>query len=163
MLHPETLPLVRALTAAGVTCWLIGGQAIELLAAAPVRDHDDIDLLVREGDGARAVEVLAGLGFAHVHGSLEAGDVFYRRGDLLVDLVPIRDDLEPPRTVGELERIEWPADLLNPYVVERDHVPVPTLTPAMHRAMKAAVSAFYGAEPRDKDRVDLAALATLPA
>lgn len=162
MFHPETLPLVRAFAEAGVTCWLIGGQAIELLAAAPVRDHDDIDFLVREADGERAVAVLEDLDFTHVYGALEAGDVFYRRGDLLVDLVPIQDDVNPPRTLGELARIAWRADLLTPHVVEREAVQVRTLTPAMHRAMKDVVAAFYGVELREKDRVDLAALATLP-
>ncbi|WP_102126407.1 nucleotidyltransferase family protein [Deinococcus planocerae] len=162
MLHPETLPLVRAFAEEGVTCWLIGGQEFDRLAAAPVRDHDDIDFLVREEDGKRAVTVLEGLGFTHAHGLLESGDVFYRRGDLLVDLVPIRGDVTPPRTLGELSRIAWPADLLAPHLVEREGVRVRTLTPAMHRAMKGVVSAFYGVNLRGKDRADLAALATLP-
>lgn len=163
MLHPETLPLVQAFAQAGITVWLIGGQAVEVLCGGNVRAHDDIDFLVREGDGARAATVLEGLGFTHAHGSLAAGDVFYRRGEVLVDLVPIRDDLDPPRTVGELAPLVWPAGIFTTHVVEWEGVRVPTLTPAGHRAMKAVVAAFYGVELRDRDRADLAALATLGA
>jgi hypothetical protein len=109
------------------------------------------------------VAVLEGLGFAHAHahGSLESGNVFSRRGDVLVDLVPIRDDVEPPRTLGALEGIVWPTGFSKSLLVEKDGVSVQTLTPAMHGAMKEVVSAFYGSELRPKDRADLAALATL--
>ncbi|MPY67425.1 nucleotidyltransferase family protein [Deinococcus sp. SDU3-2] len=163
MLHPDTLPLIQAFAQAGVTCWLIGGQAVEVLCGGNVRPHDDIDFLVREAHGARAVAVLEGLGFTHAHGSLATGDAFYRRDDLLVDLVPIRDDVDPPRTVGELAPIVWPTEFLAPHAVEWAGVRVLTLTPAGHRAMKGVVAAFYGVELREKDRADLAALATLGA
>lgn len=129
MLHPETLPLAHAFSA-GITAWLIGG---------------------------RAVRVLEGLGFTHAHGSLTAGDVFYRRGATLVDLVPIRDDVGPPRTLGELAGMGWPPDFLTAHEIQGGC----TLMPVMHRAMKAVVADFYGAELRDKDRAGLAALATL--
>lgn len=134
---------------------------MELLCGGDVRPHDDIDFLVRKADGERAVAVLESSGFTHAHGSLASGDVFYRRGDLLVDLVPIQDDPDPPRTVGELAGIDWPVHFLSPHLLKRDGVPLCTLTPAMHRAMKAVVADFYGVELRDRDRVDLAALATL--
>lgn len=155
MLHPETLPLCRAFEEAGLTTWLIGGQAVELLCGGDVRPHDDIDFLVRRADAPAALGVLEKLGFAPVHGSLEQGDVFYKRGDLLIDLVPVEEN--PPLTLGELASIPWPADLLTPHWVGA----VRTLTPRMHAEMKRLVAAFYGVEPRDKDRTDLAALAPL--
>lgn len=159
MFHPETVPLARVFAASGLTTWLIGGQAVELLCGhlfgeGGVRPHDDIDFLVRQEDAEAAVKVMEGLGFAHVHGSLEAGDVFYRRGDLLVDLVPIDDAQDPPRTTGELAALAWPAGFLTPYFVDG----VRTLTPEMHVEMKRVVAEFYGVELREKDRVDLAAL-----
>lgn len=102
MLHPGTLPLCRAFEDAGLTTWLIGGQAVELLCGGDVRPHDDIDVLVRLADAPAAVETLERLGFVQAHGSLEAGDVFYRRDDVLLDLVPIDDTGEPPCTLGNL-------------------------------------------------------------
>lgn len=163
MLHPETLSLCRAFASAGLTFWLIGGQAVELLCGGNVREHDDIDFLVRDADAVRATSVLSGLGFAQVHGSLEDGDVFFGRDGLLVDLVPIDDASSPPRTLGKLTGLSWPADFLTPCHAEFDGLSIPTLTPAMHRAMKEIVAAFYGVKMRDKDRVDLSALATLTA
>ncbi len=157
MLHPETLPLGHAFAQAGVMTWLIGGQAVELLYGGDVRLHDDIDFLVRSSDGPAATKILTGLGFAHAHGSLEEGDVFYRRGELLVDLVPIDDHGQPPRTLGELSNIQWPAEFLTPYLVGE----VQTLTPPMHIEMKRVVADFYGVELREKDRVDLSALLSL--
>lgn len=157
MLHPETLPLCHAFAEAGLTTWLIGGQAVELLCGGDVRPHDDIDFLVRSSDGPATTQVLTGLGFAHAHGSLEDGDVFYQRGELLVDLVPIDDTCKPPRTVGELSNIQWPTEFLTPYLVDG----VQTLTPPMHIEMKRVVADFYGVELREKDRVDLSALRSL--
>ena len=163
MPHPETLPLCRAFAEAGVRVWLIGGQAVELLCGGNVRDHDDIDFLVREADGVRASEMLRGLDFAQVHGSLEDGNIFFYRDGLLVDLVPVYGGFNPPRTVGQLAGISWPADFLAPFNAKLNGLSIPTLTPASHRAMKKVVAAFYGAEMRDKDRLDLAALNRLPA
>lgn len=164
-LHPEAASLARAFALTGVGVWLIGGQAVELLGGAagrgPVRPHDDLDFFVRAGDTARAEAVLRGLGYFSVHGSWASGDMFFRRDDILLDLVPIRDDLDPPRTLGALAGIGWPPDLLAPCRVEVAGVSVSTLTPGMQRAMKAAVAAFYGTELRDKDRADLAALEAL--
>lgn len=153
MLPPETLPLALAFETAGVKTWLIGGSAIELLCGGNVRPHDDIDFLVLSSDMDRATEVLRALGFGHVHGSVEGGNVFYRRGDLLMDLVPVLDN--PPHTLGELASIRWPVNFLDEHFVEA----VRTLTPDMHREMKRLVSDYYGVELREKDRVDLAALA----
>ena len=85
--------------------------------------------------------------------------MFYRRGDLLVDLVPVLAD--PPRMLGELSRMNWPRHFLDEWWVEVRGVQVRTLSPAMHRVMKDTVSAYYGVELREKDRLDLAALATL--
>lgn len=159
MLHPETLPLIRTFAKAGLETWLIGGQAIEVLCGGNVREHDDIDFMIRAEHGLQAVSILSGLGFVHAHGSLDSGDVFYRRGELLIDLVPVLSD--PPRTLGDLSHIIWPAHFLTPYVVAWEGTPVQTLTPAMHRAMKEIVAQFYRAQMREKDRQDLAALATL--
>lgn len=150
------IPLARAFNEAGVKTWLIGGQAVELLCGGAVRAHDDIDFLVRAGDAGRALQVLQDLGLTQVHGSLEAGNVFYRRADLLVDVVPVLE--QPPRCVGDLAGLTLPTAFLTDTPVVRDGVSVNTLTPDMHAALKGVVSAFYGAPMREKDLVDLAAL-----
>lgn len=159
MLLESTLPVYGALSAAGVTCWLIGGNAVELLCGHHVRDHDDLDFLIPASQGVQARTALERDGFHHAHGSLEAGNVFFRRGDLLVDLVPVTPD--PPRMLGELSRMVWPGHFLDEWWVELEGLRVLTLSPAMHRLMKDTVSAYYRVELREKDRLDLAALATL--
>lgn len=158
MLHPCVLPLARAFAGARLTTWLIGGQAVELLCGGDIRPHDDLDFLVRQADAPAAVRWLEAQGFRQVHGSLETGDVFYRREDVLLDLVPIDDAHDPPRTQGELAGLRWPPGFLTPHFVQG----VQTLTPAMHAEMKRVVADFYGAELREKDRLDLAALSTAP-
>lgn len=157
MLHPGTLPLCRAFEDAGLTTWLIGGQAVELLCGGDIRPHDDLDFLVRLADAPAAVQMLERLGFVHAHGSLEVGDVFYRRDDVLLDLVPIDDTGEPPCTLGELTALRWPPGFLSPHFVQG----VRTLTPAMHIEMKRVVADFYGVALREKDRLDLSALNNL--
>lgn len=152
MLHPETLPLARAFKTAGVKTWLIGGNAIELLCGGDVRPHDDIDFLILNSDVERATEILQARGFAHIHGSVESGNLFYKRGDLLIDLVPVLE--HPPRTLGELASIGWPVNFLDEHFMQG----VRTHTPAMHRKMKRLVADYYGVELREKDRIDLAAL-----
>ncbi|MFC3861673.1 hypothetical protein ACFOPQ_12970 [Deinococcus antarcticus] len=87
-----------------------------MLCGGAVRPHDDLDLLVLNGDMPETMQLLEGLGFAHVHGSLEGGNVFYRRGELLLDLVPVLEN--PPRTLGELASIRWPADFLTEYFAQ---------------------------------------------
>ena len=141
--------------------WLIGGQAIELVCTfgheQGLRLHDDIDFFLHADDAARAVNVLEAAGFVHAHGSLRGGDLFLKRGELLLDLVPILP--APPRTLGGLEGIEWPPELLILNVVRG----VPTLTPAMQLAMKWAVSQFYGLPLRPRDLLDVLALKALLA
>ena len=57
---------------------------------------------------ARAVSVLEGAGFTQERGSLQEGDLFMKRAELLLDLVPILP--APPRTLDALADIKWPLD-----------------------------------------------------
>lgn len=159
---PEVPELVRAFQTAGVRAWLIGGNAAELVTGLDLRPHDDIDFFVSLADARRAVQTVQSLGFAWAHGRLEAGDVFYRRHDLLLDLVPLDDRVDPPRAVGELAGLALPTGFLTPYTVRHGELSIPTLTPAMQIQMKRVVAGFYGVEPREKDLVDLQALRATP-
>ena len=159
MLHPELFSVVRLPQSVEVRFWLIGGQATELVCGHEqgLRPHDDIDFFLHADDAARAVKVLEAAGFTYAHGSLREGDLFMKRGELLLDLVPILP--APPRTLGALADIRWPPDLLAPCMVRG----VPTLTPAIQLAMKRAVSQFYGLPLREKDLLDVSALSALLA
>ena len=161
MLHPEVFSITRLLRGAGVRFWLIGGQATELVCGSSreqgLRLHDDIDFFLHADDAAWAVGVLEASGFVYAHGALEEGNLFLKRGELLLDLVPILPD--PLRTLGALAGIKWPPELLISHVVRG----VPTLTPAMQLAMKRAVSQFYSLPLRPRDLLDESALNTLLA
>ena len=103
------------------------------------------------------MNLLEAAGFVQVHGSLQEGNLFLQRGELLLDLVPISPG--PPHTLGALAGIKWPPELLISHVVRG----VPTLTPAMQLAMKRAASQFYSLPLRPRDLLDESALNTLLA
>jgi Uncharacterised nucleotidyltransferase len=147
--------ILKLLQGGQVRFWLLGGWAAELVCGRELRPHDDLDFFVHVDDAQRAVQVLKEAGFVHAHGSLEDGDLFLRRGALLLDLVPIQPD--PPHTLGTLAGIVWPARLLDPFETSS----VPTLTPAMQLNMKRVISEFYGLPLREKDLLDVAALRSL--
>ncbi len=161
MLHPEVFTIASLFKRAEVRFWLIGGQATELVCGSShehgLRPHDDLDFFLHADDAARAVGVLEASGFEYAHGGLQEGDLFLRCGELLLDLIPILP--APPRTLGSLEGVEWPPDLLTVHIVRG----VPTLTPAMQLAMKRAVSQFYGLPLRPRDLLDEVALLALLA
>ena len=156
---PEVASLLGALTAAEIRPWLIGGWATELLSRRS-RPHDDIDFFVAVNDVPRLAPLLSKLGFTLVHGSL-VDDAVYKRGDVLLNLTPIDDTIAPPRTLGSLAGIVWPADLLTGQLVEWNGLPVQTLTPTALIAMKRCVSQFYTVPLREKDDWDVRALEPL--
>ena len=107
MFYPETFSTANLLQSAEVRFWLIGGQAIELVCAfgheQGLRLHDDIDFFVHADDDARAVSALEAAGFVYARGSLRSGDLFLKRGELLLDLVH-----RQPIKVGVLGRRRSP-------------------------------------------------------
>lgn len=158
MILPETYEVADILREAGVRYWIFGGNGVELAVGRSIRPHDDLDVFVALEHASRAATVLEACGFSWHHGSIADGDVFYRRGELLLDLVPIDDGEDPPRTIGKLCSIALPAGLLEPFEVAGAGGPVTTLRREMHLAMKKAVGAFYGGAEREKDLLDARAL-----
>ena len=157
MTLPDALAVARSFEQERLSYWLIGGFAVELVVGHRVRPHDDVDFFISADHAERAVAVLVKEGFERVHGSLEGGDVFYKRDDVMVDLVPIHPT-DPPRTVGELSRIAWSVGLLAPYHVLYEGISFVTLTPEMQGRIKGIIADFYGVALRDKDEVDVRAL-----
>lgn len=134
----------------------MGGNAIEILCGGQIRQHDDLDFFVLKKDAEALVSALESMNFSWLSGSIEDGDVFYKRADLILDIVPILEN--PPQLTGKLTTIDLPVDFLDDYAVSYEGEAIRTMKPAMHCAMKSAVAAFYGAEFREKDKIDLAAL-----
>ena len=96
-----------AFSSASVKYWVIGGYGVELVVGQSVRPHDDIDFFISLPHIAQAVQVLRSRGFTDYAGSVEAGDVFFQRGGIIVDLVPIDDSCSPPLTTGDLGAVVW--------------------------------------------------------
>ena len=158
MILPETLNIAHLFARAEISYWVFGGNGIELCVGHSIRPHEDVDFFVSSQQAENAVLVLEGKGWVYSSGSLEMGDVFLERGGLILDLVPIDDTQNPPRTHGELERIVWPDEFLTPY---HGQWGVITLRPEMHLKMKSLIREFYGLEQmRNKDLLDLDALNT---
>jgi hypothetical protein len=156
MILPEADELAALFRAASVRYWLCGGVGVELAIGADIRPHKDIDLFVASLHCDGAGEALSRAGFVWHKGSVEDGNVFYRRGELIVDVVPIDDSTDPPRTLGPLASCGWPAGFLETLTVDRPGGQVDTLRPQMHAAMKAIVRDYYGlAEMRPEDLIDL--------
>ena len=101
------------------------------------------------------------MGFSEHAGSVEEGDVFFRRDDVIVDLVPIDDPCSPPLTTGDLEMVAWHEKLFVPQEVPYKEVPCVTLTAEMHLEMKRTVAEFFGVTPREKDLLDIEVLERL--
>lgn len=159
MILPETFQVARLLSAEAVRYWIFGGNGVELVLGEDIRPHDDVDVFIAADDAGRAVDLLLAEGWAHHVGSLESGDIFLQRNGVLLDIVPIDDQVDPPRTLGKLAAIELPAGMLQSHAVATDGGdPVITLAPAMHLAMKDSVGRFYGEPPRAKDLLDIRAL-----
>ncbi|GAA4966773.1 aminoglycoside adenylyltransferase [Pseudonocardia tropica] len=60
----EVLRVLGALDAAGCTYWVEGGWGVDALIGRRTRDHRDLDVDVDGRHEGRALEVLAGLGYA---------------------------------------------------------------------------------------------------
>jgi len=159
MIVPEVFEVAHLFTRASVRYWVFGGNGVELCVGRSLRAHNDLNFFVSSTQASDAVNLLEGAGWVCSSGSLEQGDVFLERGDLILDLVPINDLRSPPHTQGELERIVWPGDFLIPYPTQAGII---TLRPEMHLEMKTLIREFYGLEQvRAKDLLDQNALCSV--
>lgn len=156
MLVPEVFEVAQLFARANIRYWVFGGNGVELCVGHSIRAHDDLDFFVSSTQAPDAVNLLEGADWVYSSGSLEQGDVFLKRGGLILDLVPIDDLRNPPHTQGELEHIVWPGDFLIPFMAQAETI---TLRPQMHLEMKTLIREFYALEQvRAKDLLDQSAL-----
>lgn len=74
MTSEDVARLVRLLGETGIEVWLDGGWAVDALLGEQTRRHDDVDIVVRDADLPRVLEILAKEGF----GRTGAGRPFNR-------------------------------------------------------------------------------------
>ena len=64
------LAVIVLLETDGIDVWLDGGWGVDALLGHQTRDHDDLDLVVELDYATRIIELLAGLGYSLVAGTL---------------------------------------------------------------------------------------------
>lgn len=64
----DVASIVRLLAENGIEIWLDGGWAVDALVGRQTRDHDDLDIVVRESDLPHLLEVLETKGFRRLEG-----------------------------------------------------------------------------------------------
>jgi GNAT superfamily N-acetyltransferase len=60
--------IVRLLAETGIEVWLDGGWAVDALLGEQTRSHDDLDIVLRDSDLPRLLDVLATQGFSRAEG-----------------------------------------------------------------------------------------------
>jgi lincosamide nucleotidyltransferase A/C/D/E len=68
MTSDDVAHLARLLAEGGIEVWLDGGWAVDALLGEQTRRHDDVDIVVRDADLPRALEILAKEGFGRTEG-----------------------------------------------------------------------------------------------
>jgi lincosamide nucleotidyltransferase A/C/D/E len=63
MRSDDVLAILARLDAKGLGWWVAGGWAVDALAGEETRPHEDLDLVVLNGELAKIESVLAGMGF----------------------------------------------------------------------------------------------------
>ena len=68
MTSDDVAQIVRLLADAEIEAWLDGGWAVDALLGEQTRPHDDVDIVVRDSDIPRLLELLAKEGFGRAEG-----------------------------------------------------------------------------------------------
>lgn len=74
-----------------IAVWLVGGWGVDALVGEQTRDHEDLDLIVRDDDVSRVSDVLHGHGFRLSRGD-EGGFLLTDERDRVVDLHTVHFD-----------------------------------------------------------------------
>lgn len=151
----DVLAVLDALGQAGVASWLDGGWGVDALLGNQTRLHEDVDLVVELASLADVQSALAELGFHLVEDRLPTRAVMRTHDGRTIDLHPVTFDEHGTGWQAEAAPdgtdCPYPADGLGRGEVAGKSVPclAPWLQLEHHR----------GYEPRERDRVDVAALA----
>jgi lincosamide nucleotidyltransferase A/C/D/E len=74
-----------------IAVWLVGGWGVDALIGEQTREHEDLDLIVRDDDVSRVSDVLHGHGFRLSRGD-EGGFLLTDERDRVVDLHTVHFD-----------------------------------------------------------------------
>jgi lincosamide nucleotidyltransferase A/C/D/E len=88
----DVAEILEWLRTAGVEVWLDGGWGVDALVGEQTREHDDLDLIVRDAHEARMREVLADRGFAQVQGGVPQSFVLADAEGREIDVHPVSFD-----------------------------------------------------------------------
>jgi FMN phosphatase YigB (HAD superfamily) len=66
MTQADAVEILRLLKSRGIEVWVDGGWGVDAVLGHQSRAHDDLDLVLREGDLGRLAEVLRAVGFRRV-------------------------------------------------------------------------------------------------
>ena len=151
----EVLEVLGALQQAGLPVWLDGGWGIDALLGVQTRDHEDVDVVVefdRLDDVLRAV---ARLGFVVVEDHLPTRAVLISPAASRIDLHPVIFDEDgcgwQRHAAPDGTDCPYPASGFGRGLLLG--TTVPCLTPELQ------VEHHRGYAPRERDRLDMAALA----
>ena len=153
MTGPDTLDVIDALAAEGIEVSVAGGWAVDALLGRATREHGDLDLAIAAESVDRAVGVLRALGLRDIVDERPAR-VVVSGGRRAVDLHPVvwAADGTGRQTGLNGEIFEYPPGSTDGSgVIERRRVRC--LTPEL------LIRFHDGYEPRDIDRLDMAAIA----
>ena len=88
----DVVEIVGWLGAASVDVWLDGGWGVDALISEQTREHDDLDLIVRDVHESRMRAVLRTHGFTQIPGGVPQSFILADERGREVDVHPVRFD-----------------------------------------------------------------------
>jgi hypothetical protein len=149
----------RLLSKAQIPHWLFGGWSVDFHAGAVTRQHDDVEFIIWERDGARAGEFMNAAGYERVdHPHPEEALIWRKHGEtveLYFTVVNAQGQI-----VGQGRWNNWPLpeNALGNEIRMVEEVECPVVSLECIRATKRGYERYTGVPPREKDREDLTML-----
>src|SRR5947209_845856 len=97
----------RLLSEARIPHWLFGGWSVDFHAGAVTREHEDVEFLIWERDGARAGELMNAAGYEHVDHPHPEEALIWRKHGQIVELYLLAVN-EQGGVVGQGRWENWP-------------------------------------------------------
>ena len=155
MLAADVLEVLGALQRAGLRVWLDGGWGIDALLGEQTRDHEDVDIVVEFDQLDDVLRTVARLGFFLVEDHLPTRAVLRSPAPSQIDIHPVIFDADgcgwQQRAAPDGTDCPYPASGFGQGLLLG--TTVPCLTPELQ------VEHHRGYAPRERDRLDMAALA----
>jgi len=155
VLATDVLEVLGALQRAGLRVWLDGGWGIDALLGEQTRDHEDVDIVVELDRLDDVLRTVARLGFFQVEDHLPTRAVLRSPAASQIDIHPVIFDEDgcgwQRHAAPDGTDCPYPASGLGQGLLLG--TTVPCLTPELQ------VEHHRGYAPRERDRLDMAALA----